>query len=207
MRKLHPTGPREIPVARGRLAVPGGGEEVWTAHRGPAGRTVVRVEDSSGCLWYLAVDEAGRPERLQARLRDGAGSLDATFTFFDDEVLVWRRGGGSASEAIPMPTGYGLVWPPFAGRGLLLAAAPGEAEWPLWCLERVDLAAGGLVGRLESVHLIRRAGTVEVHRGDGAVETVEVGPAGTVLEWDGPAGRAVELAGPKASGPGPGGRP
>ncbi|MFQ5459175.1 MAG: hypothetical protein ACE5EL_00110, partial [Anaerolineae bacterium] len=109
--------------------------------------------------------------------------------------------------AIPMPTGYGLVWPPFAGRGLLLAAAPGEAEWPLWCLERVDLAAGGLVGRLESVHLIRRAGTVEVHRGDGAVETVEVGPAGTVLEWDGPAGRAVELAGPKASGPGPGGRP
>ena len=115
MRKLHPVHARERLVARGSFRR-AEGEERWTLHALPAERHVLRVQDERAGLWHLALDDAGLPERLQVRMRHEARRLDATFTFFEDEVLVWRRGAEPASEAVALPPGTRLLWPPLAGR-------------------------------------------------------------------------------------------
>jgi hypothetical protein len=112
---------------------------------------VVRVELSGGDLWHLMLDEAGAPERLEARLSRGGRTLDVTCTCFEDEVLVWRRGGEPASEALAIPPGYRLLWPPIAGRDLALAGAARADGGPaavmcLW-LKATGPEQGGLRAR------------------------------------------------------------
>lgn len=155
MRKLHPVGPHEIQAAAGAFRRPDGSVETWTSHALPGGRRIVRVEvgivgDRAGLipaapeasaheLWHLMLDAEHRPERLEVRLREGGGMLnasmlDATFTFFEDEVLIWRRGGEPASEAIAIPPGYRLLWPPMAGRDACLAGVvEGDSPAAVMC--------------------------------------------------------------------------
>ncbi len=128
MRNLHPVGAHERPIEHGSYVGPDGEVETWTLHGLPGERHLVRVADARGALWHLSLDEAGRPERMQARLpaHDGRGRIDITITFFEDEALIWRRGAEPVSEAIALPPGYRLLWPPLAGRMLALGVPPGS---------------------------------------------------------------------------------
>ena len=90
MRKLHPLSPHETVVRHGRLRRPDGEEEEWSLSVLPAGRQVLRVELAGHELWHLMLDEAGAPERLEARLMTEGRSVEVTCTFFEDEVLLWN---------------------------------------------------------------------------------------------------------------------
>jgi hypothetical protein len=150
MRKLHPIGPQEERVAAGRLRRADGGVETWTVHRSVGDRRVIRVECSPGELWHLVLDAGHRPERLQARLQEEGQTFETTYTFFPDEVLVWRRGAEPASEAIALPPGYRLLWPPVAGRECCLAgleAREGPAAEMFFSLQRRPAQRGWLRGR------------------------------------------------------------
>ena len=181
MRRLHPAGRDEKLVAQGQIELAAGRSEEFTEHIGPAGRRIVRVEESpSGQLWHLQLASDGRPERMEARLyREGpahpadptdpaspadpappanpAGSIrtdtkeqtiDLALTFYEDEVLVWRRGAAPASEQVIMPPGYRLLWPLQAGRAACMAGleiAPGTTDTAMFChLAPRPLARGGL---------------------------------------------------------------
>lgn len=152
MRKLHPAGVEDVEIDAGRFLRPDGTVETWTTHRAEGGRRVVRVETGAGDLWHVVVAEDGRPERLEARLVEGgvAGAIDIACTCFDDEALIWRRGAEPASEAVAVPPGYRLLWPPIAGRaeclGDWLDRTPGAgpaAVMLLWVTRR-GAARGGL---------------------------------------------------------------
>lgn len=127
MRVLHPVRPHEALLDAGTLVRADGAVEAFQVHALDADRAVVRVESGGPALWHLVVGGDGRPERLQVRLRDGGRTLDATLTFFDDEVLVWRRGAEPASEAIAVPPGTRLLWPPVAGRERCLRGLGGAS--------------------------------------------------------------------------------
>jgi hypothetical protein len=71
----------------------------------------------------MALSGTRHPERIQVRLDLDEGAFDAVYTFFDDEVLVWRRGPGGGSDAVALPAGYQVTWPPFPGRLLLASGA------------------------------------------------------------------------------------
>jgi hypothetical protein len=125
VRKLHPIHARERFIARGGFHRPAGTER-WSLHALPLGRHVYRVQDEQDGLWHLVIDDQQRPERLQARLRRDGRPVEVTMTFFDDEVLVWRRGAEPSSEAIALPPGHRLLWPPLAGRLRCLGFPPGS---------------------------------------------------------------------------------
>lgn len=147
MRKLHPVAPQEQLLREGRIHRPDGTVETFTVHALPADRRAVRVEVQGAELWHLIVDQDGRPERLEARLTQGGRLMAATFTFFEDEVLVWRQGGGPASEAVALPPGFRLLWPPAAGRDICLAGATSEDAGPtaaMCCLIRPRRGEGWL---------------------------------------------------------------
>ncbi|MCC7019986.1 MAG: hypothetical protein IT332_09540 [Ardenticatenales bacterium] len=127
MRVLHPVRAQEALLDAGTLVRPDGAVETWQVHRLPADRTAVRVEADGPALWHLVLDPDGRPERLQARLRDDGRTFEATLTFFEDEVIIWRRGAEPATESIALPPGTRLLWPPLAGRERCLAGLVGEA--------------------------------------------------------------------------------
>jgi hypothetical protein len=124
VRKLHPIHARERFVARGGYQRPAGTER-WSLHALPLGRHVLRVQDEHDGLWHLVIDDQQMPERLQVRLRRDGRPIEATMTFFEDEVLVWRRGAEPSSEAIALPPGSRLLWPPLAGRLRCLGFPPG----------------------------------------------------------------------------------
>jgi hypothetical protein len=129
MRKLHPVGAHEVLLRQGRVRRPDGAEETWTLHALPGDRRVVRVEVPGAELWHLTLEASGAPERLELRLIEGGRTMDATFTFFEDEALVWRRGAEPAAEAIALPPGYRLLWPPVAGREVsLVDLAPDDGS-------------------------------------------------------------------------------
>jgi hypothetical protein len=127
VRKLHPIHARERLMARGGYRRPEG-SEVWSLHELPLSRQVLRVQDEHDGLWHLVLDGRGRPERLQVRLQHDGRRLESTLTFFEDEVLIWRRGAEPSSEAIALPPGSRLLWPPLAGRLRCLGLPPGGAE-------------------------------------------------------------------------------
>ena len=126
MRVLHPVRAQEALLDAGTLVRPDGAVETWQVHRLPADRTAVRVEADGPALWHLVLAPDGRPERLQARLRDDGRTVEATLTFFEDEVIIWRRGAEPATESIALPPGTRLLWPPLAGRERCLAGLVGE---------------------------------------------------------------------------------
>lgn len=129
MRRLHPVSHHEHVVARGEYTYlqdgdPTGTVEEWELTRLPDGSRIYRVEIGGTGLWHLIVAPDGRPDRLQVRLRDDTGRrFDATYTFFDQEVLVSGGQVGKRPEkgAVELPPDCGLVWAPFAGRELALA--------------------------------------------------------------------------------------
>ncbi len=125
MRVLHPVRAQEALLDAGTLVRPDGAVETWQVHRLPADRTAVRVEADGPALWHLVLAPDGRPERLQARLRDDGRTVEATLTFFEDEVIIWRRGAEPATESIALPPGTRLLWPPLAGRERCLAGLGG----------------------------------------------------------------------------------
>lgn len=153
---------------QGALRHPDGRVEAWTAHALPEGRHVLRVEESDGALWHLSLDHDARPERLQARWREGARGMEATITFFDDEALIWRRGAEPGSEALAVPPGYRLLWPPVAGRDWCLAgvAADGAAALPAVHLQRRPHGAGGLAARAVVLQAIRSGNVVTLAADD-----------------------------------------
>jgi hypothetical protein len=131
--------------------------------------------------------------------------VDATYTFFEDEVLIWRRGAEPASEALAVPPGYRLLWPPVAGRVECLAAAvePGQTD-AVMCLSLVRRgpAQGGLASRPVKFTMTRAAGTLTLRNPGLADMTAEMGATGALARWrEGDAvwaelGRAEEIDGP-----------
>jgi hypothetical protein len=99
--------------------------------------------DAGDSLWHCVLDEAGAPERVQVRVGSGADAVDVTFTFFEGEVLVWRKGAEPASEAIAVPSGVGLAWSPHSC-GEFMARGPARLA-----IRIVDTSEGGVVGSLE----------------------------------------------------------
>lgn len=186
MRKLHPIGPHEVLAAAGRVQRPDGGVEDWSRHGLPGGRQAVRVEVAGAELWHLVLDEDGHPERLELRLVTGGRQVDATYTFFEDEVLVWRRGAEPASEALAVPPGYRLLWPPVAGRVECLAGAvePGQTD-AVMCLSLVRRgpAQGGLAARPAKFTVTRTAGTLTLRNPGLADMTAELDATGTLARW------------------------
>jgi hypothetical protein len=115
---------------------------------------LVRV-DAGASLWHAVLDVDGRPERVQVRLGSGPDAVDATFTFFDNEVLVWRRGAHPSAEAIPLSAPVSLDWAPVSCRDAFAvsgSASGSEAksapstERARFAIRTVDLAEGGVVG-------------------------------------------------------------
>lgn len=147
MRVLHPVRAQEALLDAGTLIRPDGGVESWQVHRLPAGRTAVRVESDGPALWHLVLDAEGRPERVQVRLRDEGRTAEATLTFFEDEVLIWRRGAQPDSESIALPPGTRLLWPPIAGRERCMAGLLGPAMDDDGAVPRPDAAMFLLVRR------------------------------------------------------------
>jgi hypothetical protein len=152
LRKLHPAPPHERLLAQGIETTPQG-DESWSVHEAPAGRLVLRVDGPSG-LWHAVLAPDGSAERVQVRLpapsgedAADAGPVDATFTFFEGEVLVWRRGASPAAEALPAGGRCRLAWPPRACAAHL-ANAPAEAG--VFRLRLAPRAEGGVVGAMES---------------------------------------------------------
>jgi len=184
MRKLHPVGAHEATQDAGRFRRFEGEVETWTVHGLPGGRRAVRVEADGGDLWHLILDADGLPERLEARLREGARTLDVTYTFFADECLVWRRGAAPATEAIALAAGCRLLWPPMAGREHCLggARAAGGAA-PFLCLARVPAAEGWLAVRPTTLE-VRADGAGLVLEGPGtAPMRAQLDEAGRLQRW------------------------
>lgn len=189
MRKLHPIGPHEVLVRAGSVRAPDGAVESFTVHAVPADRFVVRVELPDVALWHLTVAADGAPERLETRLSADGRSIDATCTFFEDEVLIWRRGAEPASEAVALPPGYRLLWPPIAGREVCLAGATPDAGRPeaLMCaLVRRRPPAKGWLGIRPVKFTLRRTP-------DGfALDTPGLPPMAATLNEDGSLARWTE---------------
>jgi len=184
MRRLHPVGRHEVPVDQGVIRRPDGELETWTVHALPEGRHVVRVE-AEGALWHLALDADSRPERLQARWREGVRDVEATVTFFDDEALIWRRGAQPASEAVALPPGFRLLWPPVAGRDWCLegVAASGREAVTAVRLERVGAALGGVVARPEAISAVRQGGVVTLAAPGRPEARLALDASGRLLAW------------------------
>lgn len=139
MRRLHPVSHPEQMVAQGeyvylRDGQPTGTVEEWELTRLPDGSRIYRVEvGASDELWHLILAPDRRPDRLQVRLREEGGRrFDATYTFFDDEVMI---AGGQVRERpvknfVDLPPGFGLLWVPMAGRELSLLAYDPDAGDP-----------------------------------------------------------------------------
>lgn len=136
MRRLHPVSDEERVVAQGEHQYLRAGEptetgEQWELTRRSDGCRIHRVEVGDGeGLWHLILESDGRPDRLQVRLRDEAGRrFDATYTFFEDEVMVvgGQVGLESKKNVVELPPRYGLVSAPFAGRELRLLGYDPEA--------------------------------------------------------------------------------
>ena len=185
MRRLHPVGRHETPVDEGAIRHPDGALEQATTHALPGGRHVVRVEEADGALWHLTLDEAGRPERLQARWREGERVVEATLTVFEDEVLVWRRGAEPASEAVATPPDCRLLWPPIAGRERCLTGVAPEGPAPVACLlvRRRPAARGGLTVRPVKFTAERVDGGLELRTPGRPAARLEVDAAGRLRAW------------------------
>jgi hypothetical protein len=183
---------------------PTGTVEAWELTRLPDGGRIYRAEVGDGAgLWHLMLAPDGRPDRLQARLRDEVGRrFDATFTFFDDEVMVaaGQVGKRPLKDFVELPSGFGLVWLPFAGREPALTGCGPEViglqPAVLYWMRRRSPKDGWL--RAEAVECtVERAGRgmLEVPAGSfEAEEIVFAGPGmagqrawfgrhGTVLQW------------------------
>lgn len=111
--------------------------------------------DAGDSLWHAVLDSDGRPERVQVRVGSGPDAVDATFTFFDNEVLVWRKGAQPAVEAIPLATPVRLAWAPTACRDVLgqapvadgaMDGSASSGESSLFVIRIVDREQGGVVG-------------------------------------------------------------
>jgi hypothetical protein len=199
MRHLHPVTQHETPAGGGSFRRSDGTVERWTVHAQPGGRHVVRVEAADGELWYLALDAESRPERMQVRLREAGRTMDATYTFFEDEVLIWRRGDGPASEAVALPPGYRLLWPPLAGRELLLAglveeAATGPAVLPCYAMLRRPAGRGWLSGRVAELTVRADADGLTLAMEDLADARAELDGKGRLVRWS-VGGDVAELEG------------
>lgn len=189
MRKLHPVGAHERLVRESRFARPDGAVEEGSVHAIGAGRHAVRVSIDgprrSG-LWHLVVDEDGSPERLQARFREEGRVVDVTVTFFEDEALVWRRGAGEPSEAIEIPPGYRLLWPPYTGRGLSLVGLP-AVDGPdarMFALVRArSLDEGGLQVRPVKLSIRPAPGGLTLETPGLPDARVEFGPDSELVRW------------------------
>ncbi|RME46875.1 MAG: hypothetical protein D6791_07190 [Chloroflexi bacterium] len=183
---------------------PAGLPETWELTLLPDGSRINRVEvgESIG-LWHLMVAPDGRPDRLQVRLRDEVGRrFDATYTFFDQEVIVaaGQVGERPRRHFVELPAGFGLVWVPFAGRDPVLMGCGPEVEGAqsvmLYVISQEPREAGWLSGN--SVACLverRRRSMLEVPAGSfDAEEIVITIPGhpdqrgwfdrhGTVLQW------------------------
>ena len=111
--------------------------------------------DAGDSLWHAVLDSDGRPERVQVRVGSGPEAIEATFTFFDNEVLVWRKGAQPAVEAIPLSPPVRLAWAPTACREVLsqtphaggaLDGSASSGEGGLFVIRIVDRDQGGIVG-------------------------------------------------------------
>ena len=187
MRKLHPIAPHEVLARQGHVRRPDGAVEDWTLHTLPADRQVIRVEVSGAELWHLTLDDTGAPERLEVRLAEDGRTMDATLTFFEDEVLVWRRGAEPASEALAVPPGYRLLWPPVAGREVCLAgsAPPDGTPDAVMCLlvRRRPPDKGWL--SLRPVKLTVRGGESQLTLDTPGLTAMKatLGPDGGLMRW------------------------
>lgn len=209
MRRLHPVTHREQMVTQGEYVYLSDGEptgtvEAWELTQLPDGSRIYRAEVGDGVgLWHLMLAPDGRPDRLQARLRDEVGRrFDATYTFFGYEVLVagGQVGKRAVREAVVLPAGCGLLWVPFAGRepGLLGCGSDENDMQPavLYVLRRRSPQEGWL--RAEAaVCSVERAGRGMVEVPAGSFEAEEVvfagpdmagqrawfGRHGTMLQW------------------------
>ena len=189
MRGLHPIGSQERLVRASRYARPDQAVEEGTIHAIAAGRHAVRVSVDGArrtSMWHLVLDQSGAPERLQARLREDGRVVDVTMTFFEDEVLVWRRGGGSPSEAVAIPPGYRLLWPPYTGRGLALAGLP-AVDGPdarMFALVRPrPLTEGALEVRPVKLSVRPAPGGLTLQTPGLPDARVEIDSEGEVLRW------------------------
>ena len=173
--------------ARGAFAGQTAPLESFTVHGLPAERRTVRVEVAGAELWHLVVDELGLPERLEARLIADGRTLEATFTFFQDEVLVWRRGGEPASEAVALPPGYRLLWPPAAGREICLAGVAPDDGSPaavMCCLLRRRARGEGGLGLRPVKFTVRKSGSGVTLATPGLpAATAELDAAGRLVRW------------------------
>jgi|GEM_PF-3529940 hypothetical protein len=205
MRNLHPVRPQERLRDHGTFVRPDGSRERWTVHSLAPGRHIVRVDvagvegpASRSELWHLMLDESGRPERMQVRLSEGGPPLEATFTFFEDEVLVWRKGGGSASEAIELPPQCRLLWPPVAGREYCLgvgAGAPSSEKQPLpevpegdtamrlFHIAFVPIVEGGVVGRAVEFTARRGPHSIALSADDMPEMRGDIDDQGRLVRW------------------------
>ncbi len=191
MRKLHPIGSHERMLRASRYARPDRSVEEGTVHTLGGGRHAVRVIVEGArrsAMWHLVMDDHGAPERIQARFREeGLGPVvDVTLTFFDDEVLIWRRGAGRASEAIALPPGYRLLWPPFTGRGLALAGLPAidGPDARMFALIRPrPLDDGALEVRPVKLAIHPAPGGMTLDTPGLPDMRVELGPDGELLRW------------------------
>lgn len=194
MRVLHPVRAQEALLDAGTLIRPDGAVEAWQVHRLPAGRTAVRVEGDGPALWHLVLDADGRPERLQVRVRDGGQTAEATLTFFDDEVLIWRRGAEPDSESIALPPGTRLLWPPIAGRerclaGLFDPAPAADASSPpvdaamFLLVRRRPPEKGWLSARLAKLTVRRQPGGLTLSSPGLSDMTLSVEADGRLRGW------------------------
>lgn len=176
MNTLHPVADHEQLVAQGTYnyrpasLVPAA-SEAWSLTRLPDRGRVWRADVDDGAeLWHLTVGADQRPDRLQVRRRDDAGRrYGATYTFFETEVVVTGAQVGRDTEeaVIELPTGYGLLWGPFAGRRLALpqSATPAESPWTvtLLALQRRSPDEGWLLARpVQAAVGVRDAGELVV---------------------------------------------
>jgi len=185
MRRLHPIGRHEVPADHGTIRQPDGRLDVWTVHALPEQRHVVRVAEGDGTLWHLTLDHAARPERLQARWQDGGRSVEATLTFFDDEVLIWRRGAEPGSQAMAIPTGARLLWPPIAGRDWCLAgiAVDNPEEMAAVIVQRRPLADGALDVCPVTVSARREGDVLTLAMAGRPEARMTLDPAGRLRAW------------------------
>ncbi len=185
MRVLHPVRSQEAPLDAGTWIRPDGSAEAFQVHGLGDGRAVVRVEGDGPALWHLVLDPDGRPERLQVRIRHDGRTVDATLTFFEDEVLIWRRGAAPPSEAIALAPGTRLLWPPIAGRERCLAglSAAAPARVPCLLIVVVPPDRGGLTARPVELAVARTADGVRLATPGLPEMALAVDAAGRLAGW------------------------